>query len=366
MATKNRKRRKRSGRIFYPIYWILVLMTVAAIGVMMRVLWDNMEDYEASMPKYVAADVTKMVTSRDFSAMYDLDDTSLCAAEGKDAYVAYMERLTSGQQITCTESFSANPDEKIYQIKVGDRKLGYYKLGKSGEVSEYGYDLWELKELRTNVITQQTYSVTVPETSLVYADKVLLDASHITESDMVLYEEYLPEGVAQTEWCTYSVSRCFSIPEFDVLDYNARVQTIAPSETGRLTASVNYDDDWLRSEVEDRVIQTAKVFALFTSDDTTGTQARSYTMPESKARQYIRGFDGGWFRPHRDVRFENMVTEHYRMYEDGTFSCDIFFDYVVVYKDATEVYPTGYTFFFEMDEEDHVWMLYDFISKSKE
>lgn len=365
MAAKKRKHKKRSGRIFYPVYWGLVLLGAAAIVCMMRVVWDNMEDYEASMPKYVAENVGEILSSRNFSAMYDLDDTSLCASEGKEAYIAYMERMTSGRTITYRESFSADADEKMYQIRVGDSKMGYFKLGKSGEVSEYGNELWELKELRTNVITEQSYYITVPEDSLVYADGELLDDSFVVESDIVLEEEYLPEGLSQVEWCTYQVKRCFNVPEFDVLDSEGKVLVFAPDTEGRLTAQLNYDDDWLKDQVEERVVQAAKVFALFTSDDVSASQARSYTQLGSKARAYIRGFDGGWFMPHKDVQFENMTTERYIMREDGTFSCDVFFDYVIVYRETTETYPTGYTFFFVKDEEDDVWMIYDFVTKSR-
>ena len=128
------KRKKAKKYIFYPIYWCLTLIAVGAILLMMRVLWDNMEDYESTMPKYVAAEVEKIFTQRDFAALYQHDEAiSLCQGESEADYVEYLERLTSGFEIVCKESFSMNPDEKSYQVKFGPNKLAVFTLGKSGE-----------------------------------------------------------------------------------------------------------------------------------------------------------------------------------------------------------------------------------------
>lgn len=353
-----KKGKKRSGRIFYPVYCCCVLIALAAIALVMRMLWASMEDYEASMPKYVAQEIEKIFTSRDFSTIYEYDDVSVCEEEGKDAYVAYMEKLTAGQDIVCREAFSANKEEKVYQVKYGENKLGSFTLCKSGLQSEMGNDLWQLKEIRTEVIQPTTYSITVPETSTVYANKQLLDDGDIVERGLALSDGYLPEGFEAASWCTYSIDRCFGIPDFDVVDAKGRDQMIVPNEQGQLSVMINYDDDEMRHELEEYVFKVAKVFAKFTSDDASTSAIMKFVKEDTNASSYIYGFDGGWFLAHRDVDFEKMRTENYVMYDEDTFSCDVFFDYVIQYKKTTEVYPTGYTFFFE--REDDYWLLFDF------
>ena len=362
MAEKRKKRRKRSGRIFYPVYWSLVVIGIAAIGLMMRWLWGSMADYEASMPKYKAREVEKIFAERDFSAMYDHDDTALFAAEGRAAYIEYLDRLTQGQEIVCREAFSANPDEKTYKIMVGEKKLGSYTLCKSGEKTEYGNDLWELKEIRTSVISASDYRITVPETASVYADGQLLSADNRVESGMELTNGYLPEGLEAASWCTYSVSRCFSVPKFEVLDSMGREMALMPNEEGRLTAQVNYDDERLKPAVEERVIKIARAFSQFTSDDLSTNRMLDYIKTGTKAENYIKSFDGGWFYPHKSVEYEDMRTEKYVSYDDETFSCDVYFDYIVNYKSTTEVYPTGYTLFLKKQGEE--WLLFDFTTLS--
>lgn len=358
MAAKSKKRRTKSGIIFYPVYWMLVLLGCAAILMMMRVLWDNMEDYEASMPKYVAEDVEEIFASRDFATMYEYDDVTMFSAEGKDAYIEHLQMLTEGKEITCREAYSANEDEKVYKIMVGGTKLGTYTLGKSGEQTAYGNDLWELKEIKTNVIESSSYMITVPESSKVYADGQLLGDEAIIESGMELTSEYLPEGIERTKWCTYSVERCFSVPAFSVEDSKGRVQAFMPNSEGRLTAQVNYDDAEMREAVEARVIKTARAFSQFTSDDLSDSTMMRYIKEDSKAHKYIRGFDGGWFMPHRGFEYENMRTENYVVCSEDMFYCDVYFDYIIKYKSTTEVYPTTYTFFFEKEGDE--WMMFDF------
>ena len=358
MASKNKKRRGKSGIIFYPVYWMMVLLGCAAILLMMRVLWDNMADYEASMPKYVAQEVDEILTARDFAAMYDHDDTTLFAAEGKAAYVDYMQRLTSGQEITSRESYSANSDEKVYKIMAGEKKLGTYTLMKSGEKTEYGNDRWVLKEMRTSVIEPSAYRITAPESSSVYADGQLLDAAFIVESGLELTSGYLPEGFSHEKWCTYSVERCFSIPAFEVKDSKGRDQKFMPNAEGRLTAQLNSDDAEMKPLVEERVIKTARAFSQFTSDDCSSHTVLKFIKEDSKAENYIRGFDGGWFLDHRGFDYENMRTEEYTIHSETIFSCSVYFDYIIRYRKVTEVYPTAYTFFFEKVGDE--WLMFDF------
>ena len=358
MAAEKKKLRTSSGIIFYPVYWMLVLLGGAVILLMMRVLWDNMEDYEASMPKYVAQEAEKIFTGRDFATIYEYDDVAAFEAEGKDAYIEYMQRLTKDQPITCRETYSANADEKVYKIMVGEEKFGTYTLGKSGEKSLYGNDLWELKGIQTMVIEPSSYMITVPETSKVYADGQLLDSSAIIESGLELTQGYLPDGMEHTKWCTYSISRCFSIPAFSVEDSKGRAQRFMPNEEGRLTAQVNFDDAEIKAAVEERVIKTARAFSQFTSDDLEDHTVMKYIQKESKAHQYIRGFDGGWFMPHRGFDYENMRTERYVIYDEETFSCNVYFDYIIKYRETQEVYPTAYTFFFKKQGDE--WRMFDF------
>ena len=355
---KRKKHGKQPGYVFYPMYWCFVLLGVGAIVMMMRVLWDNMEDYEASMPKYVAQEVEKIFTARDFAAMYDYDDVTFCAAEGKEEYIEYMERLTDGYEITCRETFSASSDEKVYQVKFGPNKLATYTLCKSGQESEYGNDLWALKEIRTSVLKATSYLITVPESSLVYADGQLLGADAIVESGLALTEEYRPEGYEAETWCTYSAERCFNVPVFRVVDSKGREQTFMPNEEGRLTAKINYDDSLLKEQVEARVIKTARAFSQFTSDDLSSSTMLNYVREDTNAYRYIRGFDGGWFMPHRGFSYENMRTEKYVQYDENTFSCNVSFDYIIEYRETTEIYPTAYTFFFTKQGDE--WMLFDF------
>lgn len=359
-TSKKHNRKKARSYIFYPIYWCMVLLCLGAIVLMMRVLWDNMADYEASMPKYAAQDVEKIFTERDFETMYEYDtEAFLVGREGKQAYVEYMNRLTAGYEITSKERFSVNPDEKVYQVKFGANKLAIYTLKKSGEKTKFGNELWTLGEIKTSVINAQEYRITAPETSSVYADGQLLDDSYVVERGMALTEGYLPAGYEHDKWQTYAVKRCFGVPRFEVKDDKGRKQAFMPDAKGRLIAEVNYDDEILRSEVEEAVVKMAKAFAMFTSDDYHTENLLRLVVPESKAAQYIMGFDGDWFTIHRDVHFLNMRTEKYVQYSETVFSCEVYFDYKIDYsRDRSETYPTGYMFFFE--KQGDAWLLFDF------
>lgn len=360
MAAKRKKHGKKPGYVFYPMYWCMVLLIIGAILLMMRVLWDNMEDYESTMPKYVVQETEKIFTGRDFATIYEYDDLSLCADEGKEAYIAYMERLTDGFEITCREAFSSNPEEKLYQVKFGPNKLGTFTLAKTGEKTEYGYEKWAVKEMKTAVIASTDYYITVPEDSIVFADGHVLDESKIIESGMQFDYSYLPEGYDHIKWCTYGISRCFSIPAFQVMDSAGRMQSFLPNEEGRLTAELNDDTDELRPQMEENVIQAAKYLSMYTSDDCRRDAVLDYVATASKAHQYIRGIDTGWFMPHRDVEFLNMKTDNYLWLDENTFKCDVTYDYKIIYRNAEEIYPTAYTFFYTKIGEE--WLIFDFTS----
>jgi len=82
-------------------------------------------------------------------------------------------------------------------------------------------------------------------------------------------------------------------------------------------------------------------------------------VKNSRAYDYVRGYDTDWIAKHRGYEFHNMQVCNYVSYSDTCFSAEATFDYHVTYYNSDpEIYPTSYRLFFQ--QVGKKWYLYDF------
>ncbi len=357
MAAK--KRRKRI-KIFYPIYFILLIAAVAAVFVICGNISESLAAYEASLPKYVAEDVAQMFLDRDFARVYAYQDPAEFAGEDAATYAAYMEKFTEGNELTWGESYSSSEDEMVYAVRMNGKRLFEFTLSKSGMPDAQGNDQWQLTDVKTMGVTTATHTVTAPAASTVYVGGNALGASHIIEEGIALEsEDYLLNEDAKSPTMTvYQYETCFGQPEVRVIDEQGRENPVTVDEAGNATAEIN-SNDALKAEAEERVIEIVEAFAKFTSEDLSQRNMLKLVRKGTSAYEKLEDFDNNWFGKHTGVDFENMVTENYMSFSEDTFACDIHFDYIVHYSNADDVrYATNYRCYFV--ERDDVWYLYDF------
>jgi len=357
-----RTRLKWQNARFYLIYLIVIAAICGIAAYYLRELWYNLADYEAAQTKYVIRDVVDMVQDGDYAAMLEYEGDVPYADQVED-YVEFMEELAAGQEITFRTVYTGDVTGKlVYNLYAGTTRLYEVTLTPTGEVNGHGYELWALSGVKNYNIVCTTYYVQAPQTSQVYADGELLGAEYIVERGIMTgVEEYLLPDILPPTNVVYRMETYFGEPEFRVVDWKGRDQELVTEESGRRVAQTVYDDAEMRELHEEHIMEVAQAFARFTIGDASAHSMLQMIYKDSNAYRYVRGFDTSWFFATFSKSFANGRTENYVLYKDDFFSCDVYFDFTVQYRQETRTYDSAYTLYFRNDGKS--WLLYDIVTR---
>jgi len=361
MSKKKKKRKGISHSIFYRIYFVLLILSLAAIGVGAKLLWDIIAEYEATRPVYVAREAAKLFEQGDYESIYPLDTATSVLLETDTAqdYANFMRAYTQGKAVTWQESFSKNSDEKLYRVLLDGGKFATFTLHTTGVQSKHGNDTWMLSSVTTNALKVTDYVITAPSDSVVTVNGRTLTEADAIETDIKTASDgMLPDGVKSPTMTKYKFSLCLSEPSISVTDHNGNPQTVEGDAENGFSCALP-SDETLRELYEENIIKVAKKLANYTSEDLSRETMLTYTKYGSPAYKNIRNFYNGWCPPHIGNQFNNLQTSNYYAYSDTCFSVDVSFQYVITYrKNPDNVYETKYTLYFTKGKKGYE--LYNF------
>ncbi|MBO4297668.1 MAG: hypothetical protein J5998_02620 [Clostridia bacterium] len=360
MSKKKKKRRK----LFYPIYFTLVLIAVAAIWIGCSMMTPYLADYEKSNPEYAINAAMRYFENGDAETFYYFAQQShpdLFRYESKQDYIDWATEKTQDGTFTYNMAYSDDPSVLKYNVKLNGEKFGSFTLKEQPDTTEYHFSTWAFDSLEIINPAAAEYTVTVPSGATVRAGEEQLTAQNVVESGLDTPwtgHMLLPETQAPTQ-ARYTFTRFFGCPEITVTDeYGNACAVTGDAETG-FTALRN-NDDGLQAATEGRVTEFVKAFSSFTANDLSRSKMLKYVRKGTTAYPIIETFDNSWFKKHSSAKVENLKTENYIRFTDDTMACDVSFDHVVQYNDGEKIYPTAYRCYFVLRNDE--WYLYDFES----
>ena len=365
MAKKRKRRRSILRSRFYQVYFLLVLLCIAAIVVGVRALDGVLLDYESAQPIYTAETTAQLFESGDFETICNLD-ASMEAISGGDRefYVDSMRALAQGKTVSWSEAYSPSEDERHYNVYLDGDRFAEFTLVPSGAQTPRGNRLWTLGSLSTCVTVQAApepaaapteapavetvpCTITVPSDYNVTVNGVLLSANDVALADIATASAgQLPEGVPSPTLVRYAFLSETDSPEITVTDAAGNAQT--PVQDGEQSWSCPLPENpELKAQCEESVIRIAKNIAGYLAKDMEKGSVLKYCARNSPAYQSINDFDNTWGTRHQGATYENIVTSDYRLYSETCFSCHVEFDYVARFSKSTvKTYPTAYTLYF--------------------
>lgn len=244
MAKKRKRRRSILRSRFYQVYFLLVLLCIAAIVVGVRALDGVLLDYESAQPIYTAETTAQLFESGDFETICNLD-ASMEAISGGDRefYVDSMRALAQGKTVSWSEAYSPSEDERHYNVYLDGDRFAEFTLVPSGAQTPRGNRLWTLGSLSTCVTVQAApepaaapteapavetvpCTITVPSDYNVTVNGVLLSANDVALADIATASAgQLPEGVPSPTLVRYAFLSETDSPEITVTDAAGNAQT---------------------------------------------------------------------------------------------------------------------------------------------
>ena len=362
--------RKKKKRIwdskFYRVYFVLVALALVAIVIGTLWLRNVLADYETAQPKYVAQDVAKLFENADYDTIYSLD-TSAAQFEGDRAlYLDNLNRLARGKQVEWTAAFSANRDERKYNVNLDGERFATFTLVPSGRTTARGNRIWELDSVTTLVEVQQatpeptpeatpvpegpaevyTCRITAPAGCAVAVDGVTLSAENATTSEKALFEaDFLPPGVANPALVEYLYDAQTPNPQVEAVDGTGAPMPMEIVEDKELTWSCALkSDEAYAQQYGSAAIALGKQVAKFMNKDAKKKAIERICAKGSPAESIFDNLSNTFATPHRGISFKDEAVSEFYVLADDCFTCRVSFDTILNTEKGEAVYPTAYTF----------------------
>jgi len=355
-------KKKRRKKIFYPIYFSVLIIAAAAVWFACGRLRPYLADYELSNPKYAAEEAMGYFENADAEVFYQYANAShpdLFVHEDKQDYIDWINALTKDASFEYNMAYSSDPAVKKYNVKMNGQKFGSFSLREKPASTVYGFSTWEFDGLETITPQAVSYTVTAPSDALVYAGSQRLSEANAVETDIATpwTGHMLLEDTPAPKLTRYAFQRFFGCPAVTATDASGRSCVVTGDEANGFTVAFN-SDDALKAEMEPRIREFVSAFSSFTASDLTPYRMLKYVRKGTKAYTIIETFDNNWFGKHSSTEVNNLSMSNFMRFTEDTMACDVYYDYLVHYYDGDKSYPTNYRFYFVLRGGE--WYLYEF------
>ncbi|MBQ2925753.1 MAG: hypothetical protein IJE03_02860 [Ruminiclostridium sp.] len=350
---KKKRKKKKANRtvtlIFYTCYFFLVAALLAGLWFLHGWLTDYLTTYEASQPTTRCEEVyQEHFADPDWSKLYTMAGIPDTAYEGSDAFAAWMSRKAAGRELTYVETSAGLSGGHKYLLKLDSETIGYFTLvdqaPEGAEIAD-----WQLGQVSLNYAYPESVTIQKSGDVTVYANGVALTDDQVIQIGTTLAEEYLPAGVQGPRIYTQYLDGLMMEPEITATDADGNAVEVVYDVNQDLYI-VRTEDNTITEELYDRVLATAKTYALRMIEKATKQELGKYFDTKSASYKTIVSIDPWmqeWFFESYEWG-EEAITGYYR-HSDKLFSVHVELPMLVTRTDDTvKEYKVDHSFFFEL------------------
>ncbi|MBQ6890822.1 MAG: hypothetical protein IJN53_07410 [Oscillospiraceae bacterium] len=360
-AKKAKKKTTTGTKIFYGIYFAVIILCFALLAGALRYLDTWLVGYEKSQPKAQSQAVFDAnFADPDWGKLYDqagLEDT---AYEGKDAFVSYMQALVGDGQLRYVATASGDPESlSKYLVKLDDTRIASFTL--SAKEGKAGIKQWELSEIDIPIKRQQSVSVKVGPGQTVYVNGVALTDAHILRTTVTLAEEYLPEGVFGYSATEYYLDGLLVAPQVTVTDASGAQVALSYDAAANCYSAPSVKPEFTMTDQQrSAAIAAAKVLSEFRIEVKDRTALSRHFDKNSDYYKATVGQDT-WMQNNllKSYTFSDPVVSEYYEYSEDLFSVHVDMTLIVTRTNGTiKEWDASGTFFFSK-RSDGSWIVTD-------
>ncbi len=362
-------REKRRGKFRFPIFYIFLLLLVAAAVTVMYFALEQVEivlaDFENAQPKYAAEAVfSTHFANPDFAALAKAAGMpeNISSFETEEGFVTELTERYGGQPTSYAATTAGANGTLRYLVKAGEQKFAVFSLKKSAEASAFGFEQYELGEISLYIRPEETVTVTAPAGDAVYLNGKLLDESYITEKGIPTSScEHMPEGVEGITFVTYETGALLRAPTVEVVSPSGIPAPLMQNgETGAWEADIVYDDA-LSEKYSEQMIKVAQNYAAYVMRDGYFASFSNYFDKTTDLYETIRQVPVGFVWIHNGYSFDDVSASEFYAYNDDTFSCRIRF-VQVLHRDGNEDYREQFDVTFYLHRVNGEFLIYDMLN----
>lgn len=360
---KNTKKKgpRLGGVIFYTLYFMSILVFFVGVFFGLQFLQDWLVDFQAAQPTLKCEQVfAELFSDPDWSALYDAAGIEDTAYEGKEEFVAYMEKTIGDTELTYLEtSAGLAKDKKKYNVLLDEKKIATFTLvDKNGAEAVTDIPDWQLGSIELFFNREESYQIINLDGHTVYVNDVPLDESYIIQIASTKAEEYLPIGTTGIRMCTQEISGLMAIPTVSIRNENGEEMEVSYDEATH-TFTEQTESNTIGEEEKEVALNAVKTYALYTIEQASATDVAKYFDRSSDTYNTIIKVERGYTQDHNGYRFADEVVSDYYRYSDNLFSVRISMSLNITRTDGTvKQTPIAESLFFEKNANGK-WLCFE-------
>ena len=163
----NRNAQKQKGNLFWKIFAVSVVLLCILMAVLLRIGYKVMMDYDESQsfPFRKSNEIADALSAGDYSVILGTEESPNALYFEKDEYLeSITAAIAEAGGVTVTRGFSYDRFESpIFDLKAGSEKIASVEFVRSEAKSKYGFDRYELRNIKPLVKGSYGIKVLLPD-----------------------------------------------------------------------------------------------------------------------------------------------------------------------------------------------------------
>ena len=160
-------KKPRKGSLFWKIFAVALVLFCILMAVLLRIGYKVMMDYDESQsfPFRKSTEIADSLSAGDYSVILGTDESPNALYFEKDEYLeSITAAIAEAGGVTVTRGFSYDRFESpIFDLKAGSEKIVSVEFARSKAKSRYGFDCYELKNVKPLVKGSYGIKVLLPD-----------------------------------------------------------------------------------------------------------------------------------------------------------------------------------------------------------
>ncbi len=350
----------RTSLIFYAGLGVVIFAALIAIGRVNSYLEKYLTDFEMTRPKYTVENIfNEYFKNPDFDVLIHKAGCEVGDFENEEDLKQYFENSINGKSIT--HVYVAGTDKTKVNVKADGVKFASFTIQKAPETSEYGFDIYELGEIKLHYTLSSSVKIRIPFNYSVAVNGKLLGEEYKTKTGITDDKrETLPVGTYKLSYDEYEVRGLVNAPAVTV--YDRKNNPVIPEydeENGIYKVNFEYDTE-LQNTYEPFVLKAVENYAArIQNAGVTMNTIKTYFEYGTETYNRIKNNPGNFVWDYDSYHFENEKTGDFYAYDENTFSCSVKMTQVMCKRGAKDYREDiNVTLYLRCDENGD-YMIYD-------
>lgn len=360
--SKKEQSYKKGFSLFTKFFISLFIICVWAILFGLSYFYDYLKNYQESLPTNVIDELFDRLDNGDYTQAAELSGFLKNDFNTDEDFENYMDYkfLNKYKDLKYLKT-SSEEDSQNYDLYLEKNKKGSVTIVKSGNVSKYGFDLWEVKSL--DVLTYlDDIVVTAPKNVKILINGKPLSERYKIKTEFIEEFPLSPEETEKPSTNTYKLKNILQTPEITAKTPNEEMCDKTEENQNVITFTwPKFRQQQLQGLAKEATENYAYVITQATDNDI----FLKYLVKGTPYYKTISTYNSSWYIAQPEIsgdKFENFKVTRYNEYDEYHADMDLAFDYTIYTTNGKKEskFPFSYTIYFLYKDEE--WQILEMVT----